>query len=84
MLSAVKAIASCSLFVDNKSEDNFKHRFSSKENLTIVYLRERERERLEREELNTVHRPCLLKGHRLLILSTKERLSGQACLRRLT
>lgn len=80
MLSAVKAITSRSLFVDNKSEDNSKHRFSSKENLTIVYLRER----LEREELNTVHRPCLLKGHRLLILSTKERLSGQACLRRLT
>lgn len=80
MLSAVKAITSRSLFVDNKSEDNFKHRFSSKENLTIVYLRER----LEREELNTVHRPCLLKGHRLLILSTKERLSGQACLRCLT
>lgn len=42
MLSAVKAITSRSLFVDNKSEDNFKHRFSSKENLTIVYLRERE------------------------------------------
>ena len=42
----------------------------------IDYLRERERERLEHEELNTVHRPFLLKSHRFLILPTIERLSG--------
>lgn len=68
MLSALKAITSISLFLDSKRERQFKRRFSSKENLKIVYFKSREREKLEQEELNSVHRLFLLKSHRFSIL----------------
>lgn len=64
MLAAVKAITSGSLFVDNKSEDNLSTDSVQKRTLTIVYLRERER--LEHEELNTVHRSRLFKRSQIL------------------